>query len=218
MADENGMLKQVALGTTLLLTGCFRPVEVPPPPLPRAELPAIQEDPKGSTAPGTGRIVLDVVGMTARVEEITETSRQSWASVGPYLWSAESTGETTRALCITPCAVDLPIGLHRLRFTTNEVDRGGEIEIQVTSKPRVYRIELGYERSRSNLLPGIVYGMSGILAAAGLVIGLTAKDSEPRTVGYATFGIGAGIFAITVLVDYLTRGEVRKGSYVTFAP
>jgi hypothetical protein len=211
-------MRRIIVVLSFSQAACFGPRTAAPPPVPEKKVPALPDDLKAPTRPGTGRLVLDVVGDNARVEEIVETTSEAWASAGPHVWRAEGRGEARRPVCRTPCAVDLSIGLHRLRFASSEGGRSGEVEVQVDSQPRVVRYELGYDKSRSWAWPGLIYGLGGSVIAGGLLVTVAQKTEADRGMGYATIGIGAGIVAIAVLIDYLTRGEVREGSFVHFVP
>ena len=156
----------------------------------------------GELPEGHGRVVVDVVDGPTQVMRITTAS----VVVGmdkdrPILASSQS----TEPLCVTPCAVDLPLGRHVLAFPT----RGGRgmIEmdhIDVHGHPTVYRRALGRaEPAGAGLVLGILGatfgGMSMITGIVLLPVGLANDSGGMALAGGITLGVGAALVALGVL-------------------
>lgn len=153
-------------------------------------------------AEGHGRVVVDVVDGPTQVMRIaTESVVVGMDKDRPILASSQS----TEPLCVTPCAVDLPIGRHVLAFPTQ--GPGGMIEmdhVDVQAHPTVYRRALGrIEPAGAGMILGILGatfgGMSMITGIVLLPVGL-ANDKDGMTLaGGITLGVGAALVALGVL-------------------
>src|SRR5262249_9059035 len=124
-------------GLFALAGGCL--IYTPPPPPPRIVPPfdAIS-DPLG---PGSGRVVLDVVGRRCRVR-FADRHRTAYGVRIVDTTRAEGAKEV---LCVTPCQIELPLGGHRLLFCER-----ASFEVPVTAEATVFRAALGHRGLRSS--------------------------------------------------------------------
>ena len=105
----------------LALGGCSTRY-LPPPRAPARVAPTgVMEPPPPRD--GEGQITLDVVGGPARADLVTERTQvlagtTAWSSRGRATVVPAGVQITTRPLCVTPCAVNLPLGQHELSFTS----------------------------------------------------------------------------------------------------
>jgi hypothetical protein len=207
------------------LTGCggFSPAVVAPPPVPAKTIPELRVEP-GPIPEKGGRVVLDSVGAPSTVVEVVDLS-SAVAYAGRYTGVAH--GETTRPVCTTPCAADLPFGAHMLRFEPigNEDEGETNVMVDVGAKPSVYRVAPGYQhvnaggRVSAMLLEG--FGLTGVITGGSMLTVAATDDRAYEKFGTAsivTLGVGAGLLGIGILVDYLSRGEVRHESSVRWTP
>ncbi len=105
-----------------LSLGCV--LELPPPSPPPRYAPVLQQQP-GPLAEGQGRLVVDALNGPARVSVV------------------EPTGD--RFVCLSPCAVDLPPGPHRLHLVAPD-DREETVTVDVAADGAVYQGILGVKR------------------------------------------------------------------------
>jgi hypothetical protein len=168
----------------------------PPPPMPERAVITPEVVPTVATAASDGRLVVDVVGEKAKVFEVTElTTRTNLALGGKNAWMAPAQlDRKMRPLCLTPCAIDLPLGWHSLVFeSTSEPLRTSTADVTVAAQPTAVRHALGREKPANG---GYVGGIVMLLPAGGLlvmgtiatVVGATAKDPGPSTTGGNTKG------------------------------
>jgi len=151
---------RVAVLTVLvpaLLVGCVR--HLPPPTPPERTLPAIVL-PSDPPAPNHGRVVLDSPASPAGVEVI-ESRMEVEGRVGVQ----------TRRLCGTPCAADLPLGQHELRFTEENGGQKHVITVDVAATNTAVRVALG-KKPGSTFVPGLGIGLA---ALGGISLGVLAN-------------------------------------------
>jgi hypothetical protein len=217
----------------LFLTTACSPAVLPPPAPPPREMPAIRSD-LGPPAPGKERVLLDTLGEEARVSEVTSHS-QTVTARGNVLDS-----EHDRPLCITPCAVDLKLGLHDLSFqSTTNPGHASDVEVQVQGDPLVVRHEMAELRTPNPALQGTAHAalllgvvalpIGGILTGAGVAIrnmgssttklvdGFPTTTEAPgpkgvETAGLVTLGVSAGLVLVGAIASYLTRDEYTPGA------
>jgi hypothetical protein len=95
-----GCFGRLSIGAACLsAAGCFSPAELPAPAHPAKEMPPIGEH-LGPGGPGQQWVILDTPEDHALVQDVGGVSK--------------------RDLCVTPCALPLPIGSHPLIFTSND--------------------------------------------------------------------------------------------------
>ena len=115
-------------------------VTLPAPGPPPRYTPLLREAP-GPLAEGRGRILVDAINGPARVALV------------------EPTGD--RFLCLSPCAVDLPVGTHTLHFVVDD-DHDGFVPVEVRERAGVYQGIVGVHRSHT---------LSRTLTAALAIVG-----------------------------------------------
>ena len=208
-----------------------------PPRAPRRIVPEVAEE----TAPreGEGQVILDVVGRTARADLVTE--RQ--VPPGPAaMWSMPRAGHqvnvaalqmprlTTRALCVTPCRVNLPLGTHEVLFSDllPGSPRSSTALVRVGERPSVLRHVLGSQEAYPGrviggvLLLGIGFGgvlTGSLLAAFGEVetsSGTGAVDLAPA--GFITLGVGAVVTAVGAVLLGYSGSTIRPGATTHWTP
>jgi hypothetical protein len=218
----------------LSLTTACSPAILPPPAPPPREMPAVRAN-LGAVAPGKERVLLDTPDDQARVSEITSHS-QTVTTRGNVLES-----EHDRPLCITPCAVDLNLGLHDLSFqpTTNP-RRGSDVEVQVQGDPLVVRHTMADLQTPNPVVKGIGIGMiavggTGLIAGIPITMGgaferatggsqqvmlvnggqMVTQTPGPKgleNAGFATLGLGAAVLVIGAITAYLGRDTYTPGA------
>lgn len=163
----------------------------PPPPVP--ERTAVMPDvaPAAPPAAGEGRVVVDVAGEKAKVFEVIEvTTRTNPGLGGRNSWIAPAQlDRKMRPLCLTPCALDMPVGWHSLVFeSTTDPTRSSSADVTVTAQRTAVRHALGRDKPANGAYVG---GLAMIIPAGGLVlmgtiatvVGAAAKDPGPTTTG-----------------------------------
>jgi hypothetical protein len=202
-------------------------------------MPDVRSD-LGSVAPGKERVILDAEGDQARVSEVTSHSQ----TVTPRGNVLES--EHDRPLCITPCAVDLGLGLHELSFqSTTHPRRGSDVEVQVQGDPLVVNHTMADLETPSPVAKGIGIGLvalGGTALIAGIPItmggaferstggsqqvmivnGMQVVNQTPgpkglENAGFATLGIGAAVLLVGAVTAYLGRDTYTPGATTEWA-
>lgn len=177
---------------------------LPPPATPQRVVPEVELQPE-APGEGEGRIVLDTVGEPARV---------SLARSGFY----------RGALCITPCALNLPLGPHELTFESRaDPRRTSTGVVTVGARPSVYQHALG-ERNDHPTARGvavIAWSLSLLgLLTGGLLWGLfEAASDDGESSGVATAGRtmvygGAALAGVGAVFTVLGRPVVQEGAGV----
>jgi hypothetical protein len=134
--------------------------------------------------PGLGHVLLDTPDGPATVVEVT--SRSSASASGAYGVWADASGETTRAVCTTPCEVNLPYGTHELRFTlVDDGSRESTANIVAGEHPSVARHAVG--RREVGSLPYIFAGLTTVFAGVAAGTGALFYTVPPL---YPTDGNG----------------------------
>lgn len=204
---------------------------LPPPRAPERVAPAaVAEAPP--LREGEGQVTLDVADGPSRAELVTERTQVVAGSVG---WSTRSrypampmgTQLTTRPLCVTPCAVNLPLGQHEISFTSMDdpARRTGTGFINVTPHPSVVRHALGFQDTH---LGGIIgSALTGAFSVSALLTGtvLVAINDDSRSEtsglmapGIAVLGVGAALLATSIILGVHSRPESQNGSTVQWTP
>ncbi len=180
--------------------------------------------------PGTGRVALDAVGGSAQVEEIIDLTAafQDGSAEGSRVHLS------TAPLCVSPCVADLGYGHHLLRFSgTTDGDSNVSFAPLLVKRGNVtiLRHALGHYRSHPTAQSlgsfALVSGLPLLLTGTGLLVfggSNFGGDSAPAqslrssisTAGGVTFGIGAGLVAVAVVLKIMGRDQYQPGSTVQF--
>ncbi len=214
----------------LLLTfGCGIRV-VPPPPAPSPQPPSI-DDSSQAVSPHTTRVIVDAVGSPAQVDEVTaihagfernKTTDGAFAAI------------EIRSLCPqTPCAVDLGLGSHILRYSRQgDEARTSLTSLRVDERRTVFRHELGYYAThpvlsgvgRGTQIAGIVLTsigvpvlVVGVLPLDSVVKGAGDAKSALQTVGAIATISGLVLLATGITLKILGREEYQEGSSTQWA-
>jgi hypothetical protein len=179
----------LVVALSVCTTGCVN--NRPPPPVP--ERVAVTPDIAPAAAPSAidGRLVVDVVGDKAKVFEVTElTTRTNAGYGGKNSWVLPGPLERKmRPLCLTPCAIDLPLGWHSLVFeSTSDPARTSTADVTVGPQPTGVRHALGRDKPANG---GYLGGIAMLIPAGGLMVmgtvatlvGASAKDPSPSPTG-----------------------------------
>lgn len=133
-------MSRMVLAATLLLAGCFfRFAPLAPP---ERVVPVFDAVP-AAPGPGSGRVVLDVDGRRCRVRLATAHRTQSGARIVEQRYADAS------VLCVTPCQLELPLGVHRVSFCDAR-----DFDVQVTPEVSVFRARVeggGYHARGSSV-------------------------------------------------------------------
>jgi hypothetical protein len=211
-----------AVLVTSLVSGCL-PEALPPPVAPEQVMP-----PLPAAAPqeaGKGQATIDA-DEPALVEEVTGHAE----GITPDGWPVSEL--TYRTVCpATPCAANLELGDHDLRFTSlaDPSHGSGTGSITVGPQPTNYRYALGH-----NVDPTLGWIAPFILGTGAVVAGITftaigqttTLDDHANTIpgpnvrpaGLVTMGVGV---ALTTLALYLwshDRGATQPGTGVQWTP
>jgi hypothetical protein len=194
--------------------------------------------PRVVTAPpplreGEGQVTLSTTSGRARVELITARTQ-----VEPYQWGngftprgyngyAPQTQYTLRPLCLTPCAVNLPLGTHELLFTDVNMGSGrtSTAFVDVGATSSIVRHTMGRQTSSvGGLVGSIVMGGLGVALAlaGGMLIGFQ-DASDPSRAGLAvaggvTLGIGAGLGVGATILGFASRPTLQPGASTQWTP
>jgi hypothetical protein len=176
----------------VLLTGCVR--NFPPPPEPARIVPAVPQPP-APAAPGSGRLLIDSAEQPATVDEMT---RQPVTQYGRIV----GTRDVATPLCAsTPCAVDLLLGPHVLRFSSPvKPEITGRGTVMLDAPLTAYRFAMGRDAPHTGLqglaLLSSAVGVAG--AMAGIAMIGVGSQTNPMTgqldaPGLLPAGVGAAI-------------------------
>jgi len=189
-------------------------------------MPALDDVPDQDPPNGAGRIVLDTPGMKARVTEITGVS-SGVVAMGGY--RAYATAISSRSTCTTPCVVDLERGTHTLVFQSpDDEERRSTVEVEVKSKPNVFRLEVGREVYHRGLRAGgtavLISGLSaaslgGIFLATSSMTSSSAYDSGSSTSSSLATGLLVGGLvgaAVGTFMLVAGRPDIQKGASTQF--
>jgi hypothetical protein len=211
------MSRYTMLGLVGLL-GCYQT-------LPKREAPAVIAPTLvvGPLAPGFGRILVDVVEGPAVVSR----------AVG-----ASATGTTFERICITPCYVDLPLGVQEVSLVLQKqqkIIRYLPKMASLTFKPEPYAYRASLDRSDFSvkyiyriLLGPSVVPLSLTTFVASLVVYTDERrnldDPDPKierretlaTSGFLVVG-GAALIGNAALIFWPSKLVKQEGSSVEFA-
>ena len=201
----------LSLGCALEL-GCV--LELPAPSPPPRYAPVLQEPP-GPLAAGQGRILVDALNGPARVSVV------------------EPEGE--RFVCLSPCAVDLPPGPHRLHLVAPD-DREETLTVEVGADGAVYQGILGVKRDRATLR-WVLFG-GAVVGAVVMAFGVRdlvktddnptfympdngvsdLKDSTHYMRGFWLTTIGGALLAAGGGGALWLRDEVQPSTFIRWVP
>jgi len=208
-----------AMVAVILTASCGR--TLPPPAAPEHVAPTnfISVPPLS----GMGQVVLDSPDGPANVVEVL--SRSTASAYAPNGATAFASAETTRAVCTTPCEVNLPYGSHELRFTLlTDVFRESTANIVAGERPTVARHAVGRREETSTAyffaMTGLGVGGLAVLYGApfSLVPSLYPTDgngnptSSPSSLALAGLIGGAALAVVSIVVMLISQPESQNGS------
>jgi hypothetical protein len=203
-----------AAGLACALFGCVH--TLPPPPMPEPVLPDVPL-PAPPASPNDGQVLLDTVNDPARVEEVTGHVEGA-DSRGRLL-----AGEVYRPVCSsTPCAANLSLGTHELRFSSlTDPAAGGVASVDAGPIPTAYRYAMGRRDGRAtfvglgSLALGVGAALSGIaLDADGSMTSPTSgqpQSAELQSAGTAMIIGGVALAAVGVILLIAAGPEAQEG-------
>ncbi len=197
----------------LALGGCIK--QLPPAPIPEPVPPTVAAG--TSPAPGTGRLIVDVVDGHAPVQRVRMEARPSPNAQGVPTVRFE---QTPTELCpAAPCVTDVPVGNILLGFPV--IGDGDALEtelVHVGPDPSVYRRSLSVytDNSGASRVLGILATSIGAAAAitgtALLPIGLSKGNDGMTLAGSVSLGGGLALVAIGILMIRADSPTFRPGS------
>jgi hypothetical protein len=182
---------------------------------------------------GDGQVTLDVVGGPARADLVTERLQglggtTAWSTRGRMVVTPGGVQLTTRPLCITPCAVNLPLGQHEILFSAPDdpVARSSTGFVNVTPHPSIVRHALGRQETHLGGLLGalLLDGLGFAAMAAGAVLLAFSGVSDHGAVrdydvaGYTTLGVGAAMLTSGIVLGHASRPESQPGATTQWTP
>lgn len=196
---------------TASMPACVR--RLPASPIPAPMIPAIAQG--APPAPGTGRLIVDVVqGPTpVNVAGLSPVPSARGSFTTYRLDLAE------RPLCApSPCAADLPLGNHVIEFPVMGNDDWDQELVHIGPDPTVYRRDLSLYQpaSGAGYALGIVLesvgAASAITGLALLPVGLSKGNDGLTTAGAITLGAGALMIGVGYLLWRKDAPTYRPGS------
>jgi hypothetical protein len=182
--------------------------QLPPPQAPERLLPPVAAS--GAPADGRGRVLLDVDGDHAVVDDVSGGSVSATGAGRVFSGSLE----VSQRLCVTPCVVDLTPGPHTLRFhSTSDGARGTDGYVNVDAGVNAYRVRLGQHRHHHvKRFAGIV---TAVLSGLFLLDGVAARN-EGVTTGdrVGMIGIGAGLGLLAYWLIHTSASVDQEGTGV----
>jgi hypothetical protein len=201
--------RPVALGLLVanvaLASGCIPPEnlghESTPPPVPEATMPDVAMP---APVPGTTSVVLDAVDGSADVKLVHAHTEAALP---------EPMGDG-RALCATPCALNLPPGRYQLSFSRRHGSSSdGVVSLNVREEPILYRRELGtgWGGSKPLMIGGYVAYSIGGWAFWISLIG-TAADEHRDASDWTFVASSAAVSLLGLLLMDIGACDHRPGS------
>lgn len=189
------------------------------------------EPPRAPTA-DEGTVVLDVTEGRARVELVTgrtqpDPNNNVWMTGYGRGWQAGMMPPnlTLRALCMTPCAVNLPRGDHELLFEDLDpsAQRVSTAMVRVGERPSVVRHALGAQQSDpGGIIGALLLGGLGVvlMGAGGLLLGFgtDADGTDLRPGGGVTLGVGAALTIAGTILGVRARPLIQPGATTQWTP
>lgn len=214
---QRGSTGALVLAATLVSTGCVR--QLPPRPAPDAVVPLTNTT--SEPAPGTGRLVIDVVDGPAPVQRVDMKAEPFEDDQGRTRFRFH---EAPEPLCATsPCVVDLTPGNVLLGFPVAGDDHSIEVElVHVGEETAVYRRSLSHYRHNKGALwvlgiIGASLGGSSFLTGTTLLpLGLADGNDGLTIAGATTLGGGALLITLGVLAIRADSSSYRPGSAIHF--
>ena len=131
--------------------------------------------------PGSGVVVLDAVGASARVEDL----------------GTELDGAYAREICTTPCVAELSLGEHRLVFHAD--GRDDEVTVNVTDAPRAHRRALSFDSGAHDEFTGVaVTGLTLGVLLLPVLDPISSIDGQLGAGDAALIAAGVGVGALLV--------------------
>lgn len=170
----------------------------------------------GPPVTGNGSVLIDADQPNVVVHEITGSMET--VAYGSRGGMAYGVSVATQRLCITPCQVHLPQGLHQLMFESPATGWGGVGDLQLGVDVSAYRYALGHRvinaGPRLGALMALSFGITGMLGGG---IWYLASDSYRSVSGGVAIGSGA-LFALGVALAIAFRPEEQNGTGVQWTP
>jgi hypothetical protein len=179
--------------------------QLPPPEAPPKVVPEILGVPEAPPREGTGRLLIDNHGETAKVARVNESGN-------------------AEVVCITPCAIDANVGAQTFVFTSlRDEERTSRADVTIVRGTSVVRHALGRETPPTTAFGAgwwVVYTGTVLTAVGGLFLA-QGLAGDPRSESSTTIGAVAGTAGIAALVSgilLLTSGRPAKqpGATTTF--
>ena len=204
-----------------------------PPPATPARMPTQVSFPAPPLRDGEGQVTLDVVPEAARVDLIASRAQVVPAAMGapfaPRGYGAfpTATQYTVRPLCVTPCAVNLPLGTHELLFSALDPGspRTSTAFVNISSTPSVVRHAMGRQSvSTGGLIGAFVMGGLGIALSltGGLFMAFQDSSRPDRSdftvAGGITLGVGAALNIGAIVLGLVSRPVSQPGTTVQWTP
>ncbi len=229
--------RRFAVIALLSMSACF-PRELEPAAPPAALVPNVPSLPTEPAPPRHGRVLLAterepaVVSLVKEAETVEEV-RVTEGSAEPGAVHVEPTRGIrlvgAAPLCVTPCAVDVPVGAHRFVFasttdrtrrsvTTLGVSEGTTAvrHVMAETKPMEASWLLGF----FGAFVGTPLTLGGATALGFGTFGDIERAQDARSMqlmGGVTLAVGAALLTSGILVMSANRGSHREGATTTFA-
>lgn len=196
-----------------MVVGCG--VQIAPPAAPAKVVP-VPVTRLGPPVTGSGSVLIDADQPNVVVHEITGSMETvAYGGRGGMVYGV-SIG--TQRLCITPCQVHLPQGLHQLMFESPATGWGGVGDLQVGVDASAYRYALGHRVINAGPRIGAVIAMSvGFAGVLGGGLWYLASDFGQNIGGGVAIG-GAALIALGVALTVAFRPEEQNGTGVQWIP
>ena len=174
----------VSLALVTALGACAPVTNLPPVQTPEKTLPALEIS--GVPAAGLGRVVLDVDGERAYVDQVNSGS-MSASGMGSVFNGSVA---VSQRVCVTPCVVDLAPGPHTLRFSsTIDSDLVGDGFVNIDTSLNAYRYKFGTNHEHTGRRIGAwIAGFFGVSAGIAL-IDTSVRGESSGMIGAAVVGI-----------------------------
>jgi len=198
-------INKIWLVTLLSLAACGT-TRLPPPAPPPRVVPAVQAS--GPPGPGRGRVILDVEGDRAVVEDVRGGSVAA-SGAGHFFGGSL---EVSQRLCVTPCVVDLAPGPHTLRFSSvSDDERSSDGYVNIDEGVSAYRERLGVH-SHHHLKRG--FGIGSVVLGGMFVLSGAAAPDNGGTPRAEMIGVGAGLAVLGWYLIHTSHSYDQEGSGV----
>jgi hypothetical protein len=159
----------------------------------------VGEAPSGAPATVTFQADEKIVVRQVKDESQAFASSNTGATVSAY-------ADTSRALCMTPCTLEMPAGFMRIRFgDANPMNANSPIDFNFKSGPNAYRIQ-PFQRGKftAGFLMAILGGSAAII---GTTLAIVQSDNRVPMGVLAGVGIGVTIGGAVMIVNSKASAE-----------